>query len=468
MIETRSVSVPRSRRILLPPVAALLVFVFGAVGCPGKCGSSSTSGSVSKSEYFRPPTKKRVIIFVNGVFGDAKTTWTNGDTGAYWPDLLAKDREFDESDIYVHSFESPKLSNAKEILELAGQLKDYMDARDVIKNHDEIVFVSHSMGGLVTRAYLLKARVPASKLSFLFFFATPTNGANVADFGRVLGANPQLANMKPLGPDTYVKTLREEWLTSADEPTLDYPRKVSSYCAYEEKDTWGVKVVKEESACGLCNRATREIGANHLNIVKPADTGSEIYVTLLAAYKNQFGAAAQPIRMALAQQRNPKLLEHQRTFAIAEAASDLISLKQVKATRQYVDVGCGEEKTGEVEVAADLGPGESVFEVHPEIANVDNLKSSSALLVRFDGKTAVVAYKIRGLDRVFFNCPGGGHADVVVNFVVHGRRVLPPGAGRFDPGRAGHVPAAATLITTGVTPLVHPGVAMRIITPIPH
>lgn len=444
------------------------------MGCGGGGGDGSTSktASVSKSEYFRPPTnppRKRVIIFVNGVLGDAKSTWTNGATGAYWPDLLAKDDEFKDSDIYVHSFESPRLSNALEILDLAHQLKDYMDAREVIKSHDEIVFVCHSMGGLVTRAYLLKARVPPEKLSFLFFFGTPTNGANISKLGALLSVNPQFVNMRPLGPDTYVNTLQQDWLDSSDDPKLDYPRKVSSYCAFEVQPiVANIKVVEKDSATALCNRATTAVDENHLGMVKPADRGSPIYIALLAAYKNQFGAVAEPIRMALAQQRNPRLLETQRTFAIAEAASELISLKQVKGTSKYVDVDCGRESTGEVEVAADLAPSESVVEVHPEIANADNVKSSSAVLVRFDGKTAVVAYKIQGLDRVFFNCPGGGHADVVVNFVVRGRRAPSPGADAVSPGGVGHLPAAATLINAEVTPLVHPGVALRLITPVPR
>ncbi|HET9471630.1 MAG TPA: hypothetical protein VFO24_11045, partial [Usitatibacter sp.] len=117
------------------------------------------------------------------------------------------------------------------------------------------------------------------------------------------------------------------------------------------------------------------------------------------------------------------------------------------------------------------------------IANVDNLKSSSAVLVRFDGKTAVVAYKIRGLDRVLFNCPGGGHADVVVNFVVHGRRSPVSATDVVHPGTPGHLPAAAAFVTPqvglahpgatillgpGITPLVHPGAAMVQITPVPH
>ena len=95
------------------------------------------------------------------------------------------------------------------------------------------------MGGLIVRAYLLDARIPPGKLAFLFFLGTPTAGANVAEIALHLTANPQLDNMRPLGPDTYVKNLREDWLRASDDPALDYPRKVSSYCAYEALPTYG-------------------------------------------------------------------------------------------------------------------------------------------------------------------------------------------------------------------------------------
>lgn len=432
-------------------LAALLCLALLATACdkPGTTPGGTTPSPGTKptpapfkSGYLRPPTQKRVIIFVNGVFGDSVSTWKNAGSGAYWPELIANDPQFAGSDIYVHSFESPKLSEAQEILELARRLKNYLDAAEVVKTHDQVVFVCHSMGGLVTRAYLLNARIPPEKLSFLFFFGTPSAGANVAGIALHLSENPQLANMQPLDDDTYVKTLREQWLASSDDPGLDYPRKVSSYCAYELKETWGFQIVSETSATYLCNRATTAILANHLDIVKPADTASEIYVALLAAYKNQFGAAAEPIRLALAQRRSPMVGLQRRSFAIADLPTEKISLKQVKATRQNVAVGCDEEKSGELRVPVELAAGETAVEVHPEIVNANSLKTSSAVLIRFDGKTAVVGYKIRG------DCPAGGRADVAVNFVLTRRRQLPPGAIDVVPGIGRVRPGVAIAVRT--------------------
>src|SRR5208282_1499646 len=107
--------------------------------------------------YLRPPTHKRVIIFINGIFGDAVSTWQNGN-GSYWPSLLAADTDFADVDFYVHSFDSPKIATAQNIDELAGRMNDVLLVDKVLTGHDQAVFICHSMGGLVTRAFLLKYR----------------------------------------------------------------------------------------------------------------------------------------------------------------------------------------------------------------------------------------------------------------------------------------------------------------------
>ena len=468
----------RLRLPVLGRLAAALLAILVGVGCNGRNdGGSTTTGSGTgttatvspvpfKSGYLRGPAKDRVIVFVNGVFGDSRSTWTN-ENGAYWPQLVADDPEYADSDIYVHSFESPKLSQAQEILELAGRMKNYFDAENLVTSHKQLVFVCHSMGGLIVRAYLLSARIPSEKIAFLSFFGTPTAGANIADFAAAISPSPQLDNMRPLDDDTYVKTLREQWLRSSDDPALDYPRKVSSFCSYEKKTIWNITVVKEVSATYLCNRGTNGILEDHLSIVKPADRRGEAYVALLAAYKSHFGPAAMEVRNAVAEVRPAELLAT-RVFRVAELPTAKIALRQEKATAQPLTVSCGQISEGELAVTANLAAGESVSEVHPDIVNGSNLASATAVVVRFDGKTALIRYRIQGGP-----CPGDGHGDVAVNFVTNNPRTFPVEATqfvrrdalRFPVGRVIDMPVAAPTATPRFARPIRRGTDILVRTP---
>lgn len=368
--------------------------------------------------YCRGPEKDRVIVFVNGIFGDAVDTWSN--KGAYWPALLAGDPTFSDTDIYVHSFDSPKIATAENIDELAGRMGDYLDSDAVFQKHKQVVFLCHSMGGLVTRAYLLKKRPNPSTVPMIYFFATPTTGANIAGIASHLSENPQLKYMLPIKEDGYVGDLQNAWLRTSDDPKVNYPNSVASFCAYEKLDTWGFRVVERQSATNLCNHETRAVLRDHLGIVKPASTTEEPYVYFKAAYLHTFGPVSAFIRTTLA-------AESQQSFALGttrEVTSQLgpetITIRGIKTFREYRDVGCEEERSGEVSATYTLQANQHIASVIPTVENINNLSSWSASLIRFDEKTAVVQYRIRGLNRTLLglNCPGGGHADIVVNVAI--------------------------------------------------
>src|SRR5258708_3802478 len=89
-----------------------------------------------------------VIVFVHGVLGDGQSTWTNGNS--YWPSLLTVDPAFDGADIFVYSYPTSMWATLS-IDELAENMRLQLNANGV-SNYRRIVFLAHSLGGLVTRA----------------------------------------------------------------------------------------------------------------------------------------------------------------------------------------------------------------------------------------------------------------------------------------------------------------------------
>ena len=249
--------------------------------------------AAAESRYVRQVAGNRqVVVFVHGVMGNSDATWTNAETGANFPTLLAQDPAFAGSDVFVVEYPSPPTRRTLSIDEVAESLRLVLDANRVL-DHTEVVFVAHSMGGLVTRAYLLKYRdVVVKRVRMLYFFGTPTTGSAVAALARVFSGNPQFGGMAPMASDAYLADLHRAWMAVPELGALPW------FCAYEVQNTFGVKVVDMASATASCNRRPDPIDRNHADIVKPSGRGDVPYLALKTALES-VGGSAGPASKAL-------------------------------------------------------------------------------------------------------------------------------------------------------------------------
>jgi pimeloyl-ACP methyl ester carboxylesterase len=229
------------------------------------------------SFYVRSNQDTGVIIFVHGVMGDSIDTWTNSRTKAYWPTLLLKDHVFNGYDVYAYGFPSPLGGRSYSVDELADNMRLILNQADVL-SQKELIFLSHSMGGLITRAFLLKHRSFLPKTHLLLFYSTPTTGSQLASIAHLVSDNPQFKDMFPMGYDSYIEYLQSSWLA---EPKT---KSIRSYCAYEKLPTNGLEVVMRQSATNLCTESLNPILADHISIVKPADATSLPYLAFREAF----------------------------------------------------------------------------------------------------------------------------------------------------------------------------------------
>jgi triacylglycerol esterase/lipase EstA (alpha/beta hydrolase family) len=241
----------------------------------------------ASSRYIDRDEKRRsVIVFVHGVLGSAEETWRNDKSRAYWPEIVRRDSKvFSDANVWVFSYSSTKLSAAQTVNELATKLWDEMNAQSVLQDHDEAIFVVHSMGGLIVRQMLAKRLPPPKKIPLIYFFGTPSAGADIAALAALVSQNPQFESMKPFAPGSDVDELAAAWQSTSSIPNARYPRTILSYCAYEvEPVALGKHVVSKLSASFLCNTEVRASQANHLTMVKPKDAADEPHIYLSSAY----------------------------------------------------------------------------------------------------------------------------------------------------------------------------------------
>jgi pimeloyl-ACP methyl ester carboxylesterase len=219
------------------------------------------------------PSKERVIVFVHGIFGDSTSTWKRSASTPYWPRLLLADHAFDDVDVYVANFQSPHFGNTMTVDEIVAQLNSRLTADGVYNKHREVVFVCHSLGGIVVQRLLLTFRDHAKQVPFIYFFAVPEEGSQIAKIGRLFNADPLLDALFSGNENGYLLNLENEWRAAKFN--------IRRYCAYEKRaSAMGFLIVDRLSATRNCDETPIPINADHKSIVKPLSMLDDSYYAL--------------------------------------------------------------------------------------------------------------------------------------------------------------------------------------------
>lgn len=162
--------------------------------------------------------------------------------------------------------------------DIANSLNERFKHDDVLSKHQKVVFVAHSLGGLIIQRLLVLYRSYADKIPFIYFYSTPETGAQIAKLGSLFSANPLLQQMLPGDENFYLRSLENDWRTAGFN--------IHRYCAYEKKDTDGVLIVDQLSGTRSCELPAIPINKDHREIVKPCNTSDDSYIALQNAIKD--------------------------------------------------------------------------------------------------------------------------------------------------------------------------------------
>ena len=257
---------------------------------------SPATSAADQSHYSGHNEKKpRVIVFVHGVVGKPIETWT-ARNGAYWPNLIARDLDFQLSDIFVaqyRTFIAAKSLATQSIDEDASVVWEQLRNENVWGDHREVVFVCHSLGGLVVERMLILHPEIASQVPFLVSFGTPHQGSYIARLASLIGVGGSLAkSLSATDDNAYLIQLDSDWRNAG-------LATIKRFCAFEGQDTplpdevggarlGSVRVVPYFSATYDCDTSTpvAEVLANHYEIVKPVDRNSVSYAFVKRVYQD--------------------------------------------------------------------------------------------------------------------------------------------------------------------------------------
>lgn len=288
---------------------------------------------VESHGWYQKRNSETVFVFVHGIFSNSEDAWSNkykagttemaNTTGnavnvanpekvpsnpkqpdrrcsSFWPEIVDGDERLDHPSIYMGGYYAQKDSHLYGVPQAALDLYSEMD-RDGVWDTKNIIFVTHSTGGLVVRQMLLLKQLDIQKHNLgLALFASPSLGSKYANmFSWVIGLyDNELAKelrMGDPGLDILDKEFRELQLKS-------YQGKGLNLQGYEYAEAeffvhaWWLPpiapIVSPESASRYFVGWARILpGTDHSSIVKPKnrnDISEEHLVDSYREFKGKF------------------------------------------------------------------------------------------------------------------------------------------------------------------------------------
>jgi pimeloyl-ACP methyl ester carboxylesterase len=379
----------RSPKITLMLAPIVLLLLFQAYACFAQTSSQQLPA--------QPLPKARVIVFVHGLHGSAES-WRAAN-GAYWPNLVRADPRFAFSDVEVAEYPTPASHGKMSSIQLADVLWTRLQ-QDHVWDHREVVFIAHSLGGILVEEMLLRHPAEAARVKFIVSYGTPHEGSSIARMASLYDKDPLLNDLSDASSNAFLSQLEDNWRSH------DSVNGIHRFCAFESEDTipdnaFGrylkthARVVSYFSATYGCDVTTppQEIHADHLHMVKPLDRNSSAYEFFYRAYRDN------PVR-------EQRLVTRPSVIANLEAGCD--------QTNANADL--------QVPAALDSALQEKVVAATAsliEASDIRNVNPNPPAVTRIDpGGVAHVRYSFSGPGRKLFVCLGSGRASLQVDFTI--------------------------------------------------
>ncbi|KAI0523866.1 WD40 repeat-like protein [Xylaria bambusicola] len=239
-----------------------------------------TRGLLGLNLLFEPSEPRLDIIFVHGLQGGSRKTWSLDPTDplTYWPrEWLPLEPGFRHARIHSFGYDSDWRKSAVSTLTVhdfaLALLADLKHSQAFKRNgNTPIVFVAHSMGGLVIKkAFLLATRNEtykdiSSRIHTMYFLGTPHRGSDSAAYLKAYLSLPL-----PTGAKSFVKELMPDSQTVHD---INYEfryacSKLKLFSFFESQPTAGVMIVEKQSAViGLPNEEEQYLPVDHRHLCK--------------------------------------------------------------------------------------------------------------------------------------------------------------------------------------------------------
>ena len=261
-------------------------------------GLLGASPAEAQFTYVTPGHGRPLIVFVHGLGGDASGSFKAKGSDKSWLDLMHDDPDRVRGARPLRNYATATLSypatcsDRVTIPQAAAGLVRTLYDDDVWSKHPSIIFVSHSLGGLVVQEMLTTSQgdprygALVDRTAGIVFLATPTGGSDHADalaglLDYVPGLDrtcPMMRDLRSIDSNALLQKLDTDWRKFVlAEDRLKRGRRLRTACLYETKSLFGVTIVSQSASAAICDERFA-MNEDHMSIAKPATRNSEVYM----------------------------------------------------------------------------------------------------------------------------------------------------------------------------------------------
>lgn len=228
------------------------------------------------------------VVFVHGILSSGEQCWQH-ENGTYWPNLVKNDPDFKSLGIYVYSYQTNISSGSYSLSDVVDDLKVHLLTLHKVVLSNTLIFVCHSMGGIVVRKFLVERVQDLLDHNIavgLYLVASPSLGSKYANW---------LAPIAKFAGHSQAKALQfsqsNQWLNDLDK-TFKNLKESGRLTIYgrellEDKSLILKKIIRNQivpPVSGACyfGESIKIAGSDHCSIAKPHDNQALQHTLLMA------------------------------------------------------------------------------------------------------------------------------------------------------------------------------------------
>ncbi|MGZ8214112.1 MAG: alpha/beta fold hydrolase [Methylosarcina sp.] len=230
-----------------------------------------------RGQWIRKPAGDTSVVFVHGILSRGETCWKHSN-GTYWPELLKNEAELEDIGIYVYSYQTGFASGSYSLSNVVDDLKERFFNLDQVADSKKIVFVCHSMGGIVIRKFIVERLNDLLDRQIeigLYLVASPSLGSDYANW---------LEPIAKFAGHAQAQALRfnqdNQWLNDLDKTFMNmkeskrlvlYGKELLEDKFITLKSFLRKQVVQPFSGARYFGESFKVAGSDHFSIAKPQD-----------------------------------------------------------------------------------------------------------------------------------------------------------------------------------------------------